>query len=222
MKSIKILVGLFAFAIGSTFTHAQETTGKTDVGATELGTTTVGDVKTTCYELCVSGEWILDYWAQESGGNVGDTLQFDFSIGGIFKFNTSTGSVEYPVHDVFTVSYTLVDNGQNPSSVDQPVTGAPDGLVDPVWIMGSFSACATVDVPVDASFSNFWKDGSVTATLNGNPVSGFAFSFGSTMDSSHTFIDDPKYTVTACPEATSSMLGLLGAATLVLRRRRAA
>lgn len=176
------------------------------------------DASKKCFELCVYGDWILDF--DGSSYNVGDKLQLDFSIGGTFKFDLGGTNQEFTVTDSFSQSFTLADNGHNSATgIDD---NTPDGRVDPLWIMGSFSACQTVQLPGNATLVDTWRYGVINASINGNPVAGPAFSFGTNIDASHTFQGPPVFTVkevNCVPETSTSLLGLAGAALLFRRRR---
>lgn len=120
MKHI-ILTALFgALASGSLL--AQDTVyfqGQDLTSPVNLAQGTEGE--TSCHLLCVEGGWILDYWAQESGGNVGDTITFEITAGGHFGIYEGNGITNhYYVYDSITVSAVLADNGINPSTIDGP------------------------------------------------------------------------------------------------------
>lgn len=197
----------FAFLTAALFAISHSVTLAQDSG-----------VPKKCYELCVHGEWILDF--DGSSYNAGDTLVLNFEIGGVFKYNFDGLNQEFTVTDTFTNSYVLADIGHNSEfGVDD---STPDGRVDPLWIMGAFSACETVELPSYATLVDTWKFGTITATVNGNPVAGPAFSFGTNIDANHVYQNGPVFSsteVNCVPETSSSLLAALGALLLVRRRR---
>lgn len=97
-------------------------------------------------------------------------------------------------------------------------------MIDPVWLMGDFNACMEVDLPNGSQLTSISKYGQIEAAyINGNPIptDGLAYSFGYVQSATHTYYDNPLFTVSACaiPEPSAALLGLLGSLALLRRKR---
>lgn len=184
-------------------------------------TPALADGTKQCLELCIHGEWIFDFFGDGAGASPGDVLTWDFTIGQVFKYDLGGIQQDYYVSDYVSGSYVLVDNGHN-SAFGIDAGSAPDGRIDPVWLMGDVDACLTIEVPDTAFFVTSWQQNTFNVYLNGHQIANPGVSVGTNPDANHQYQSGLQTSITrvdCVPEASTSLLGLLGAG-LLLRRRR--